>query len=106
MNYMNKHLILLTVMFATLRCTAYCETGNPTASGVYPVEGVTCAVDRINGIKIPFGTKLIFKDGTERIVQDRFGDNRNNGCDFYYQKYETCINKGVWVEEDVKVVLP
>ncbi len=66
-----KYLILFAVMLATLRCTAYCETGNPTASGVMPVEGVTCAVDRINGIKIPFGTKLIFQDGTVLIVQDR-----------------------------------
>lgn len=101
-----KYLILFAVMLATLRCTAYCETGNPTASGVMPVEGVTCAVDRINGIKIPFGTKLIFKDGTVLIVQDRFGDNRDNGCDWYIEGEKRCFEKGVWTERDVKVVLP
>jgi 3D (Asp-Asp-Asp) domain-containing protein len=101
-----KHLILFAVMLATLRCTSYCETGNPTASGVMPVEGVTCAVDRINGIKIPFGTKLVFQDGTVLIVQDRFGDNRNNGCDWYIESEKRCFDKGVWTEENVKVVLP
>ena len=36
--------------------TAYCETGNPTKSGVYPLEGRTIAVDPD---VIPLGSTVI-----------------------------------------------
>ena len=90
----NKCVCLLAVFYQLLNCSAYCETGNPTASGVYPVEGVTCAMDKLNGSWVPFGSKVIFPDGMTLIVQDRFGSGNNNQCDIYLRNYGDCIQFG------------
>ena len=93
---MNKLLSLLAIV-VTLSATAYCETGNPTASGVMPQVG-QCAVDRINGQWIPFGTKIRIVDQNvgmhELVVTDRFGDGRNNCVDLYMDSYKKCIEFG------------
>ena len=44
-------------IIVTLSASAYCHTGNPTASGVMPQVGM-CACDKINGQWIPFGTVI------------------------------------------------
>lgn len=89
---MNKLLSLLAIV-VTLNCSAYCETGNPTASGVMPQVG-HCAVDKINGQWIPFGTIVRIKGlGTYRVT-DRFGDGRNNCVDLYMESYKKCIEFG------------
>lgn len=92
-----KTLINLLAIVVTLSATAYCETGNPTASGVMPAVG-QCAVDKINGQWIPFGTKIRIIDHNvgihELVVTDRFGDGRNNCVDLFMDSYKKCIDFG------------
>ena len=92
-----KKLINLLAIVVTLSATAYCHTGNPTASGVMPQVG-QCAVDKINGQWIPFGTKIRIIDQSvgmhELVVTDRFGDGRNNCVDLYMESYKKCIEFG------------
>ena len=93
-----KKLINLLAIVVTLQTTAYCHTGNPTASGVMPQVG-QCAVDKINGQWIPFGTKIrIFDDHNvgihELVVTDRFGDGRSNCLDIFMQTESECWRFG------------
>ena len=89
---MNKLLSLLAIV-VTLQATAYCHTGNPTASGVMPQVG-HCAVDKINGQWVPVGTKIKIKGMGTYKVTDRFGDGRNNCVDLYMDSYKKCIEFG------------
>lgn len=86
-------LILLAVFYQTLNVSAYCETGNPTASGVMPQVG-HCAVDKINGQWIPFGTRITTEDGRVLTVTDRFGDSRNNYLDIFMETEQECWEWG------------
>ena len=88
-----QKLITLAVIIQTLQFTAYCHTGNPTASGVMPKVG-HCAVDKINGQWVKFGTRLTLPDGRELIVTDRFGDGRNNACDIFMDSESECWQFG------------
>jgi len=88
-----KYLILLAVFWQTLEITAYAPTGNPTASGVMPKEGM-CAVDKINGQWVKFGTKIALTDGRTLVVTDRFGDGRNNALDIFMQSENECWQFG------------
>ena len=92
-----KKLINLLAIVVTLNCSAYCETGNPTASGVMPQVG-HCAVDKINGQWIPFGTKIRIIDQNvgmhELVVTDRFGGSYNNRLDIFMDSYKKCIEFG------------
>ena len=88
-----KYLYSLLAVIVTLSATAYCETGNPTASGVMPQVG-HCAVDKINGQWIPFGTIVKIKGLGKYKVTDRFGDGRNNCVDLYMESYKKCIEFG------------
>ena len=58
---MFKKAIYLFAIVVTLESTAYCDRGI-TASGETVREGI-CAVDRINGVLCPFGTRIILPDG-------------------------------------------
>ena len=93
---MNKLFSLLAIV-VTLNCSAYCETGNPTASGVMPQVG-HCAVDKINGQWVPFGTKIRILDHNvgihELVVTDRFGGNYNNKMDIFMQSEAECWQFG------------
>ena len=76
--------------------TAYCETGDPTASGKWPREGVTVAVDPD---VIPLGSAVMIwgEDGewmgiyeaqdTGRLIRGRI-------IDLYIQDYDQCIEYG------------
>ena len=92
-----KTLINLLAIVVTLSATAYCETGNPTASGVMPQVG-HCAVDKINGQWIPFGTKIRIVDQNvgmhELVVTDRFGDGRSNCLDIFLPTESECWKFG------------
>ena len=77
----------------TLSASAYCHTGNPTASGVMPAVG-HCAVDKINGQWIPFGTVIRTSDGRVLTVTDRFGDGRSNCLDIFMQSESECWQFG------------
>ena len=94
---MNKLFSLLAIV-VTLQTTAYCHTGNPTASGVMPQVG-QCAVDKINGQWIPFGTKIRILDDHnvgihELVVTDRFGDGRSNCLDIFLPTESECWQFG------------
>ena len=87
-----KYLILFAVFIATLECTAYCDKGI-TASGEYVRDGI-CAVDRINGVLVPFGAKVILPNGRVLIVKDRFGANHNNHLDIWMASEDECWQFG------------
>ena len=93
-----KKLINLLAIVVTLNCSAYCHTGNPTASGAMPQVG-HCAVDKINGQWIPFGTKIRILDDHnvgihDLVVTDRFGGNYDNKMDIFMQTESECWQFG------------
>ena len=89
---MQKLLITMAVV-VTLQTTAYTHSGNPTASGVYPQVG-HCAVDRINGQWVKFGTKVHLPDGRTLVVTDRFGGNYDNRLDIFMASESECWQFG------------
>ena len=98
-----KKLINLLAIVVTLSATAYCHTGNPTASGVMPVVG-HCAVDRINGQWIPFGTRIILPDGRVLTVTDRFGGSYNNRMDIFMASESECWQFGRrWLKCSIEI---
>ena len=99
---MSKLLSLLAIV-VTLQTTAYCHTGNPTASGVMPQIG-HCAVDKINGQWIPFGTRITLPNGRVLTVTDRFGGNYNNRLDIFLPTEAECWNFGrQWLKCEVEL---
>ena len=88
-----KTLINLLAIVVTLSATAYCETGNPTASGVMPQVG-HCAMDKVNGVTVPFGSKVHLPDGRVLTVTDRFGDGRSNCLDIFLPTESECWRFG------------
>ena len=92
-----KYLYSLLPIVVTLQTTAYTHSTQPTASGVMPAVG-QCAVDKINGQWIPFGTKIRIIDQNvgiyELVVTDRFGDGRNNAMDIFMQTESECWQFG------------
>lgn len=88
-----RGLTYLLAIVVTLNASAYCETGNPTASGVMPQVG-HCAVDKINGQWIPFGTVIKTEDGRTLVVTDRFGDGRSNCLDIFMETEQECWEWG------------
>ena len=62
-----RYLILLAVFYQTLNVSAYCHTGNKTASGVWPQVGMAAADH------LPFGAKVTLPDGRILTITDRFG---------------------------------
>lgn len=80
--------------------TAYCYTGNPTASGVMPTANHTIAAD----LSIfPLGTKLSV-NGIIYTVEDTGGAIHGNIFDIYFNTYEECIAFGRQHTTDVYVV--
>lgn len=88
-----RYLILLAVFYQTLNVSAYCHTGNPTASGVMPQVG-HCACDKINGEWVKFGTRITLPDGRVLTVTDRFGDGRSNCLDIFMNSEDECWQFG------------
>ena len=96
---MNTDLIMklaysfLLSIVVTLQCTAYCDKGI-TASGEYVRDGI-CAVDKINGVLVPFGTKISLPDGTVLTVKDRIcGGQYNNKLDRWIKNEGECWQFG------------
>ena len=87
-----KYLILIAVFWVTLNSSAYCDRGI-TASGEYVRDGI-CAMDRVNGQVVPFGTKVILPNGKVLIVKDRFGANHNNHLDIWMASENDCWQFG------------
>lgn len=90
-----KAVILFITFWATLNTSAYVPTGNPTASGLYPKEGITCAANYIHGIYVPFGTQIELPDGKILYVEDRFHpDYGYDALDIFMESYEEAIKFG------------
>lgn len=88
---MSKFINLLAII-VTLQCTAYADRGI-TASGE-PVRAGICAMDRLNGVIVPFGSRVTLPDGRVLTVTDRFGDGRNNALDIFMQSENECWQFG------------
>ena len=99
-----KYLYSLLAIIVTLNVSAFCETGNPTASGLMPAVGM-CAVDKINGQWVPFGTIVRIKGLGSYKVTDRFGAGHNNRVDLFMESYEQCIDFGRQ-DREAEVELP
>lgn len=85
---------------ATYTLTAYCYTGNATASGVMPTANHTVAAD----LSIfPMGTKLSI-NGVIYTVEDTGGAIHGNIFDIYFNTYDECINFGRQKTTNVFVV--
>ena len=94
-----KKLITLLVIWQTLNVSAYCETGNRTASGVWPKVGM-CAADHL-----PFGSRVTLPDGRVLTVTDRFGGNYTDRLDIFMSSEAACWQFGRrWLR--CKVELP
>lgn len=83
-----KKLILFAVFWQTLNISAYCETGNPTASGVWPRVGMAAADH------IPFGAKVTLPDGRILTITDRFGGNYTDRLDVFMNSENECWQFG------------
>ena len=98
-----KTLLYMLAIMVTLNASAYTHSNNPTASGVMPKVG-HCAVDKINGQWIPFGTVIRTSDGRKLTVTDRFGDGRNNALDIFMQSESECWQFGrQWLKCRIEV---
>ena len=88
-----KTLLYMLAIVVTLNASAYCDKGI-TASGEYVRDGI-CAVDRINGVLVPFGTKITLPDGTVLTVKDRIcGGKYNNKLDRWIKNEDGCWQFG------------
>ena len=85
-------LLYILAIIVTLNASAYCDKGI-TASGEYVREGI-CAMDRVNGKVVPFGTKVILPNGKVLIVKDRFGAGHNNHIDIWMASENACWQFG------------
>ena len=97
-----KNLINLLAIVVTLNCSAYADHGI-TASGE-PVRQGICAMDKLNGVTVPFGAKVTLPDGRVLIVKDRFGANHNNHLDIWMPTESECWQFGrQWLKCRIEV---
>ena len=71
--------------------TAYTATGNQTATGTWPAEGRTIAVDPS---VIPLGTRVYVVGYGYAIAEDTGGAVQGNIIDLYMDSYSDCVNWG------------
>ena len=83
-----KKLILFAVFWQVLNCSAYCHSGNPTASGVWPQVGMAAADH------LPFGAKVTLPDGTVVVIRDRMGGNYTDRLDIFMSSEDECWKFG------------
>ena len=93
-----RYLILFAVFWQTLNVSAYCETGNRTASGVWPAVGMAAADH------LPFGSKVTLPDGRVLTITDRFGGNYDNRLDIFMASEQECWQFGrQWLKCRIEV---
>ena len=85
-------LLHLFAIIVTLNASAYCDRGI-TASGE-PVQDGICAMDKLKGMLVPFGSKVILPNGKVLIVKDRFGAGHNNHLDIWMPSEDDCWQFG------------
>lgn len=77
--------------------TAYCAcalccghwSGGPTASGVMPRQGVTCAANWV-----PFGMRLDIEGVGVRVVQDRMSRRYPRRVDVFFNSHREALRFG------------
>lgn len=75
----------------SVQATAYTATGNRTATGTWPAQGRTIAVDpRV----IPLGTRVYVVGYGFAVAEDTGGAVKGNIIDLYMDSYTDCINWG------------
>ena len=93
-----KKLITLLVFWQTLNVSAYCHTGNPTASGVWPAVGMAAADH------LPFGSKVYLPDGSVVVIRDRFGGGYSDRLDLFLATEDECWQFGrQWLKCRVEI---
>ena len=94
-----RYLIYFAVFWQVLNISAYAETGNRTASGVWPTVGVTCAADHL-----PFGSKVTLPDGRILTSTDRFGGGYLDRLDIFMASEQECWQFGrQWLKCRVEI---
>lgn len=83
-----KYLVYFAVFWQVLNCSAYCHSGNRTASGVWPAVG-HAAADHL-----PFGTKVTLPDGRILTITDRFGGGYSDRLDIFMNSEQECWQFG------------
>ena len=83
-----RKLITLLVIWQTLNVSAYCHTGDRTASGVWPQVGMAAADH------LPFGAKVTLPDGTVVVIRDRMGGNYTDKLDLFKETEDECWKFG------------
>ena len=83
-----RKLITLLVIWQTLNVSAYCHTGNRTASGVWPQVGMAAADH------LPFGAKVTLPDGRILTITDRFGGAYTDRLDIFMASEDECWQFG------------
>ena len=83
-----RKLITLLVIWQTLNVSAYCHTGNRTASGVWPQVGMAAADH------LPFGSKVTLPDGRILTITDRFGGGYCDRLDIFMSSEAECWEFG------------
>ena len=93
-----RNLVLLAVFWQVLNCSAYTHSTQPTASGVWPSEGMAAADH------LPFGSKVTLPDGRVVVITDRFGGNYKDRLDIFMNSEEACWQFGrQWLRCKVEV---
>ena len=85
---MKKLMIMMAVFWQVLNCSAYCHSGNRTASGVWPQVG-HAAADHL-----PFGSKVKLPDGRVLTITDRFGGGFTDKLDVFMNSEQECWKFG------------
>ena len=88
-----RYVIHMLAIVVTLNASAYTHSNNPTASGVMPAVG-HCAMDKVNGVTVPFGSKVHLPDGRVLTVTDRFGGGFDNRLDIFMASEQECWKFG------------
>ena len=70
--------LLVLVSFQFVNTSGYTHTGNPTASGRWPIAGRTVSADHL-----PSGTHVIINNH-EYVVEDRFGGGYTDRVDIFF----------------------
>jgi 3D (Asp-Asp-Asp) domain-containing protein len=82
----------------TVEATAYTYTGNPTATGVYPREGLIAVDPRV----IPLGTQVYVEGYGYAVAADTGGAIKGNIIDVFFPSLQRCLD---WGRRPVKIYL-
>jgi 3D (Asp-Asp-Asp) domain-containing protein len=74
----------------TVEATAYTYTGNPTATGVYPREGLIAVDPRV----IPLGTQVYVEGYGYAVAADTGGAIKGNIIDVFFPSLKRCLDWG------------